>query len=80
MLNKQNMFSELAEKYDFCGREIRKAVVSACVKSAMRGKGDVDMAMFSEACEQIKREESSIKGAVPAPLNINISNSTKANE
>lgn len=72
--------SALAERYDFCGREIRKAVVSACVKSAMRGKGAVDMAMFSEACEQIKREESSIKSAVPAPLNINISNSTKANE
>ena len=62
--------NELAEKYDFCGREIRKAVVSACVKTAMSGKSVVEMSLIVEACEQIRKEEESLKVSTPAPLNV----------
>lgn len=61
---------ELAQKYDFCGREIRKAVVSACVKTVMRGKSVVEMSLIVEACEEIKQEEDALKSSMPAPLNI----------
>lgn len=62
--------NELAEKYDFCGREIRKAVVSACVKTAMSGKSIVEMSLIIEACEQIRKEEESLKASAHAPLNV----------
>ena len=52
--------NELAEKFDFCGRQIRKAVVSACVKTAMSGKSLVDMKVLMESCEQTKKEEESL--------------------
>ena len=63
-------YRKLAEKYDFCGREIRKAVVSACVKTAMSGKSVVEMSLIIEACEQIRKEEESLKVSTPAPLNV----------
>ena len=61
---------ELAEKYDFCGREIRKAVVSACVKTVMIGKPIVEMHLIIEACEQIKKEEATLKVLRSIPLEI----------
>ena len=33
---------ELAKKYELCGRDIRNAVVDACVESCLRGKLEVD--------------------------------------
>lgn len=71
---------KLAENYDFCGREIRKAVISACVKTAMRKKNSVNMDAFIEACEQIKAEADSLKNTERSPLNIKIENFTKKDE
>lgn len=36
----------------------------------MRGKSVVEMPTITEACEQIKKEEESLKVSIPAPLNI----------
>ncbi len=54
---------ELAEKYDFCGREIRKAVISACVNAAMREADQVCQADFLNACEKVKSEEHALASA-----------------
>lgn len=70
---------KLSENYDFCGREIRKAVVSACVKCAMRGHDKLNMQSLLEACEQIKKEEESIKNSTSAPFTLNLSNLTNEN-
>ena len=70
--------SKLAENYDFCGREIRKAVVSACVKCAMRNQKILDMQSLTEACEQIKKEEESIKNSIAAPITLNLTNLNKS--
>ena len=61
---------ELSEKYDFCGREIRKAVISACVKTAMRGNSIVEMRSIIEACEHIKKEVETLKSSKSIPLDI----------
>ena len=53
--------NELAEKYEFCGREIRKAVVSACVSAAIAEKEKVSQEDFINACQKIIAEEESIK-------------------
>lgn len=79
-LNKDIDISKLAENYDFCGREIRKAVISACVKAAMRQNNDVNMNTFIEACEQIKKESDSLKNAERPPINIKIESLTKKDE
>lgn len=52
--------SELAEKYDFVGREIRNAVVAACVKAALRNRPTVTQADFIDACEKIVTEKKSL--------------------
>ncbi len=71
----------LAKEYDFCGREIRKAVISACVKSAMNGKNVVDMHTIVQACEQIKEEISSLENSeLPISLVKKIINEEKNNE
>jgi SpoVK/Ycf46/Vps4 family AAA+-type ATPase len=54
---------ELADKYDFVGREIRNAVVSACVNAAMRGDEVVTQAHFVEACETISKEKVALANA-----------------
>ena len=54
---------ELAEKYEFCGRKIRKAVINACVSVAMRNCAIVQQNDFIKACEKIKYEEERLANA-----------------
>lgn len=53
----------LAEKYDFAGREIRNAVVSACVSVAMAKRMLVTQEDFIKACEKIVEEKKSLAKA-----------------
>ncbi|MGN0606603.1 MAG: ATP-binding protein [Oscillospiraceae bacterium] len=55
--------NELAEKYEFCGREIRKAVINACVSVAMHNRFIVQQADFIKACDKIKYEEERLANA-----------------
>lgn len=55
--------SELAEKYKFCGRDIRKAVISACVAVAMHNGDIVTQADFVKSCDKIKDEEERLANA-----------------
>lgn len=48
---------ELAEKYDFVGREIRNAVIKSCVKAAMSGKEIVEQNDFIYGCDVIAKEK-----------------------
>lgn len=50
----------LAEKYDFVGREIRNAVISACIAAAMEGKEAVGQGDFIKACDKIVKEKQSL--------------------
>ena len=54
---------ELAEKYEFCGREIKKAVISACICAAMNEKETVCQGDFISACDRIIEEEKSLSSA-----------------
>lgn len=54
---------ELAEKYDFVGREIRNAVVSACVSAALAGCNVVSQGNFISAAEKIVEEKNSLAQA-----------------
>ena len=73
---------ELADKYDFVGREIRNAVVDACVRVALDNRNEVSQADFIKACEKIleekialakaqdhKKSTDIIKNAIKAKLN-----------
>lgn len=51
---------ELAEKYDFSGREIRNAVVSACVSVAMAKREIVEQADFLKASDKISEEKKAL--------------------
>lgn len=53
----------LAEKYDFAGREIRNAVVSACVSAVMKDREIVTQNDFVESCEKILEEKTSLVNA-----------------
>ncbi len=55
--------SILAEKFEFSGREIRNAVISACVSVAMEGRDIVTMNDFMTASEKIKKEMISVRSA-----------------
>lgn len=55
--------SELAEKYEFVGREIRNAVVKACVKAAMNKKEKVNQSDFISACNIILKEKEELSKA-----------------
>lgn len=55
--------NELAEKYDFVGREIRNAVVSACVGAALANREIVNQADFMAACDKIVEEKNSLAQA-----------------
>lgn len=46
----------LSEKYEFCGREIKSAVKSACIATALDNRDEVTQADLIQACE-ITREE-----------------------
>ena len=52
--------NELAKKYEFVGREIRNAVISACVSAAMNNKNIVDQKDFVTACDKIVEEKESL--------------------
>lgn len=54
---------ELAEKYQFCGREIRTAVISACVRTAMDKRELVTQDDFIQASEKIVKERENLKDA-----------------
>lgn len=53
--------TELAEKYEFVGREIRNAVVSACVSVALEKRDMVSQKDFIKACEKIIDEKKAIE-------------------
>lgn len=54
---------ELAEKYDFAGREIRNAVVSACVSAALTKHDIVSQDDFIRACDKIAEEKQALAEA-----------------
>ena len=55
--------SELADKYDFCGRDIKKAALDACVNAAKEGKESVAQSDFIRACEKIREETQNLLGS-----------------
>ena len=55
--------AELAEKFDFAGREIRNAVVSACVSAALAKHDEVSQNDFINACEKIVIEKKALAEA-----------------
>ena len=54
---------ELAEKYEFAGREIRNAVISACVNVAMNERDIVRQEDFIKACDKIVEEKVGVASA-----------------
>ncbi len=54
---------ELAKKYEFCGREIKKAVISACLRAAMSDHDQVSQEDFIAACDRIIQEEKALSSA-----------------
>ena len=54
---------ELAEKYDFCGREIKNAVKDACVTAAMHKRDSVTQSDLLRACEKVKTESENLAKA-----------------
>lgn len=59
-LGKDVSTKALAEKYEFTGREIRKAVISACVNAAMNNREVVSQSDFVAASEKILKENSAL--------------------
>ena len=62
----------LSERYEFVGREIRNAVVSACVSVVLDGRDVVTQEDFIAACEKILKEQKSLaeaKDHTKAPAN-----------
>ena len=55
--------AELADKYDFAGREIRNAVVSACVSAALAKNDVVSQIDFINACDKIMTEKKALAEA-----------------
>ena len=55
--------AELADKYDFAGREIRNAVVSACVSAALAKNDVVSQSDFINACNKIMAEKKALADA-----------------
>lgn len=55
--------TDLAYKYDFAGREIRNAVVSACVSAALANHNEVTQADFINACDKIVVEKKALAEA-----------------
>ena len=76
---------ELAKKYEFCGRDIKKSVLDACVSCLRQGREIVSQKDFVNACnkthetnERLKQDsrytmrpptESEVKAAVQASVN-----------
>lgn len=53
----------LAEKYEFCGREIKNAVKDSCVTAAMNGRDIITQSDLVKSCEKAKKEAESIRNA-----------------
>ena len=53
----------LANQYDFVGREIRNAVINACVRAAMNKRDIITQVDFIAACEGIISERESLENA-----------------
>lgn len=53
----------LAEKYAFCGREIKNSVKDACVTVAMHEGNSVSQTDLLRACEKAKQESESVEKA-----------------
>lgn len=62
---------ELAARYDFVGREIRNAVVSACVNAAMERRAVLSQADFVEACDKILNERIALANAKDHTVDFN---------
>lgn len=54
---------ELAEKYEFVGREIRNATISACINAAMNERDIVTQGNFIKACDKIVEEKIGVASA-----------------
>lgn len=54
---------ELAEKYNFCGREIKNSVKNACVSVALGGKEHVSQADLLNSAEDVKTEAEKVSKA-----------------
>ena len=54
---------ELALKYEFVGREIRNAVINACISVAMAQKNIVNQSDLVASCESILKERQSLENA-----------------
>lgn len=54
---------ELADKYEFTGREIRNAVVSACVSTVMEKRDVVTQKDFIKSCTKIMEERKALAEA-----------------
>lgn len=54
---------QLAGAYEFAGREIRNAVIGACVTAAMNQKDIVTQADFIKACDRIVAEKAGVANA-----------------
>lgn len=55
--------TELAENYEFCGREIKNSVKDACVIAAIAGNDFVSQADFIKAAEKTKTEYEKVMNA-----------------
>jgi len=55
---------QIAERYVFCGRDIRNAVVEACVSARMKGMAVVDMACLTEAADMVEMRNNGMANAV----------------
>lgn len=53
----------LAERYDFVGREIRNAVISACIRVVMEKRSIVTQTDLLNACDRIVYEQRSVTDA-----------------
>ena len=56
--------SYLAEKYDFCGREIKNSVKDACVRAALNGQDYVSQADFVYACDKNLEEKNKVINSI----------------
>lgn len=54
---------EIAEKYEFCGREIMKTVKNACISVALRGDRKVSQKDLTSACEKTLLEKARVINA-----------------
>lgn len=62
--------TELADKYEFCGREIKGAVKNACVATALQKRELVTQNDFIKACDRVESEtEKAVKAKDHTAIN-----------